>query len=160
MTASADHTLVVTIEICGIPKEVEACFDIEAFSTPDDWETGGGSGVEIHLKSVWYVGDGTAREITDMLRGMRDLEFRTQIWYPHRTVELLPTGMKVTLGKPERKLCYGYGFSIGRRWEGDKLVPYVVFNQGRTLFDAVEMEVINHVSENERDYIPYFDDDV
>jgi hypothetical protein len=160
MSASADHTLIVTIEICGIPTEVEACFDIEAFSTPDDWETGGGSGVEIDLKSVWYSGDGTCREITDVLRGMRDLELRYSTYYPNRVQELLPTGLKVTLGKPARQLAYGYGFSIGRRWEGDKLVPDVVFNQGRTLFDAVEMEVINHVGENERDYIPVFDDDV
>lgn len=156
MTASADHTLVVTIEICGIPTEVEACFDIDAFSTPDDWETGGGSGVEIHLKSVYYEGDGTCREITDMLRGMRDLELKTTRRYPN-------AGMvdgKWSLGECVLDRAHGYGFTLGRRWEGKTLVPDLVFNQGRTLFDTVEMEVINHVSENESDYIAYFDDDV
>lgn len=170
---SSGHEVDVTIEICGIPTDVTAVFNINSFSTPASWDEPG-EGAEVEVTAVYYADDKEGkRDISDMLSGLRDLEFRYHTTYPNRTVELLPTGAKVTLGEPVRKLCYGYGFQIGHRreygpydstlapWEQPSLVvPSVIFNSGRTLYDVVEMEVINHVNENENDYIPVFDDDV
>lgn len=152
------YTHETTIEIGGAEFDIVVEFDIESFSTPDDWSTGGGSNAEITIQSVYYCDDyekngSKARDILPVLETLRDLrlEYTTRRWYP---ASGLPQH------EPYKALSYGFGFDVRHGyfsqvargdWRG-YVAPEVKFNQGRTLLDAVESITLDYVHEHESDF--------
>lgn len=156
MTVRSGCSTVLQIELAGTEFDVLVDFDVENYSSEDP-ETGGGDSAEVTITGVRFTDDNGVtwgdRDITEVLKGLRDLEIRTLTRYPR--IDYL--GCAITLFKtPIIEARYGEGFSVHhsfKRWDGHVYSPWISFNKRRSVYDRLYNDLIEYVHENERDWI-------
>lgn len=155
MTVRSGCSTVLQIELAGTEFDVLVDFDVENYSSEDP-ETGGGDSAEVTITGVRFTDDNGVtwgdRDITEVLKGIRDLKIETFTRYPRITY----LGCAITLYKtPITETRYGNGFCVhgGVRMYNGFHPAWITFNEGRTMYDRLYNDLIEYVHENERDWI-------
>jgi hypothetical protein len=130
----------VTVEICGIERDVEVEFTIKSMGTGPSYDDPGDP-PEIEVNKVYYADDPTERDICELLSSLRDLRIPG--------VKQYGFGFEVTLGY--------HGGDPLRPLDQWMVLPKVVFNRGRSIMDAVEEEIYENLHEHDdsNDYWDY-----
>lgn len=135
------HSTTLTIEVCGIERDVQVDFTVDNYGSSGNGWDDAGDPVELYIEDVTDLsGPGQYAKY----EALPDLSMR----YHRRWVKDAVTGA-LTYLDPEP--AYGYGFK--QVWRDGAW--HFVFNEGRNLIEAME----RMLGDNIEDYAPDGSDD-